>query len=148
MTVLSKLLYGSLHLKSYDIVSDCPAGVDRNSAPQNSELAKTKVDRVYNAPCEPTMLSPRIGGTIHCLTAVTACAVLDVLAPPYSDKDGRHCTYYRVSPCLRVQENGTTESKDMPGYSWLEEIEMPDDVLIRGGKYQGPELCLREKAHA
>lgn len=35
---------------------------------------------------------------MHRFTAVTACAVLDVLGPPYSDPEGRHCTYYSDDP--------------------------------------------------
>lgn len=31
---------------------------------------------------------------MHCFTAKTACAVLDVLGPPYCDPEGRHCQYY------------------------------------------------------
>jgi hypothetical protein len=61
-------------------------------------LAKIKVDADFTAPCNPSILYPNDGGNMHCFTAVTACAVLDVLGPPYSDPDGRHCAYYRSFP--------------------------------------------------
>ncbi|KAL2528765.1 Cysteine dioxygenase [Forsythia ovata] len=48
---------------------------------------------------------------MHCFTAKTACAVLDVLGPPYCDAEGRHCQYYFDYPlanfpvdCLPVPE--------------------------------------------
>jgi len=61
-------------------------------------LAKIKVDADFTAPCNPSILYPDDGGNMHCFTAVTACAVLDVLGPPYSDPDGRHCAYYQSFP--------------------------------------------------
>jgi len=61
-------------------------------------LAKVKVDAEFDAPCDPSILYPADGGNMHWFTAVTACAVLDVLGPPYSDPDGRHCTYYQNFP--------------------------------------------------
>lgn len=61
-------------------------------------LAKVKVDADFTAPCNPSILYPADGGNMHCFTAVTACAFLDVLGPPYSDPDGRHCTYYLNYP--------------------------------------------------
>lgn len=61
-------------------------------------LAEVKVDADFKAPCDPSILYPAEGGNMHCFTAVTACAVLDVLGPPYSDPHGRHCTYYHNFP--------------------------------------------------
>lgn len=61
-------------------------------------LAKVKVDADFTAPCNPSILYPEDGGNMHCFTAVTACMLLDVLGPPYSDYEGRHCTYYNNYP--------------------------------------------------
>ncbi|KAI3773644.1 hypothetical protein L1987_48174 [Smallanthus sonchifolius] len=58
MTVLSKLLYGTMQVKSYDCL-DLPH--------------------------------------YHIFTAITPCALFDILSPPYSSKDGRHGTYFRRS---------------------------------------------------
>lgn len=60
----------------------------------DTRLAKVKVDSEFTAPCDTSILYPADGGNMHCFTAKTACAVLDVLGPPYSDPAGRHCTYY------------------------------------------------------
>lgn len=62
------------------------------------KLAKLQTDAVLMAPCQTRILYPRIGGNLHCFTAVTPCAVLDVLAPPYNEAAGRSCTYYRDFP--------------------------------------------------
>ena len=76
-------------------VENAPA----DAAPSSDvRLAKVKVDRDFTAPCNTSILYPTDGGNMHCFTAVTACAVLDVLGPPYSDPDGRHCTYYLDYP--------------------------------------------------
>lgn len=61
-------------------------------------LAKLSVDRVVTAPCGPSVLYPKSGGNLHCFTAVTPCAVLDILAPPYDEAAGRRCTYYHDYP--------------------------------------------------
>lgn len=61
-------------------------------------LAKLAVDKVLTAPCDTKVLFPNTGGNLHCFTAVTPCAVLDILAPPYSEDAGRKCTYYRDYP--------------------------------------------------
>lgn len=58
-------------------------------------LAKVNTDAVFTAPRRTSVLYPTTGGNLHCFTAVTSCAVLDVLGPPYSDDEGRSCTYYK-----------------------------------------------------
>lgn len=61
-------------------------------------LAKLAVDKVLNAPCDTSVLYPKHGGNLHCFTAVTPCAMLDILTPPYREEEGRRCTYYHDYP--------------------------------------------------
>lgn len=56
------------------------------------------VDEMREAPCKASVLFPRSGGNIHSLTAVTPCALLDVLAPPYAEDLGRPSTYFSDIP--------------------------------------------------
>lgn len=67
-----------------------------------ARLAKVKVDADFIAPCDTSILYPTDGGNMHCFTAVTQCAVLDVLGPPYNDAEGRHCAYYIEHPLDRI----------------------------------------------
>ncbi|URE23732.1 hypothetical protein MUK42_17272 [Musa troglodytarum] len=88
MTVFSKLLAGSVHIKSYDWLD--PGASMR--------LAKLVVDSDFTAPCDTSILYPTTGGNIHTFTAITACAVLDVQGPPYSKEEDRDITYYQDYP--------------------------------------------------
>jgi len=63
-----------------------------------TRLAKLKVDSTFTAPCNASILYPEDGGNMHRFTAITACAVLDVLGPPYCNPEGRHCTYFLEFP--------------------------------------------------
>ncbi|OMP11726.1 hypothetical protein CCACVL1_00311 [Corchorus capsularis] len=130
MTVLSKLLYGSLYVKAYDWVRD------ENSSPRTNGLAGTVIDGIFNAPCEPTVLFPRSGGNIHSFTALAPCAILDVLSPPYSDDYGRPSTYFLDHPI-----------PSLPGYALLEEreIKLQYDLVVTGAPYLGPPLDIAEE---
>jgi cysteamine dioxygenase len=89
MTVLSRVLYGRMHVTSYDWEDPAAEGqpCPRAAAPV--------LDRVCGPGDAPVVLYPSSGGNIHRFAAETDCAVLDLLSPPYSPDDGRDCTYYR-----------------------------------------------------
>ncbi|XP_058110708.1 plant cysteine oxidase 2-like isoform X2 [Magnolia sinica] len=142
MTVFSKLLFGSMHIKSYDW-ADIPRTANEIVNPSHwVRLAKVKVDDVFTAPCNTSILYPAAGGNMHRFTAMTSCAVLDVLGPPYADSEGRHCTYYRDFPYARFSGDMDLELGSEEGgvYAWLEETEKPSDFFVVGDKYRGPKI--------
>lgn len=135
MTVFSKLLLGTMHIKSFDWV-DPNRSV--GSIPSSCRrLAKLKVNKLFTAPCDTSVLYPTSGGNMHQFTAITPCAVLDVIGPPYSKDDGRDCTFYRESP-LNTPQNGLTKESDV--YGWLEEIDDPEESEMNGIEYMGPQI--------
>ncbi|XP_022159167.1 plant cysteine oxidase 2-like [Momordica charantia] len=149
MTVFSKLLFGTMHIKAYDWAevgaeTSASATVDASngtSSPSSVRLAKVKVDANCTAPCDASILYPADGGNIHCFTAVTACAVLDVLGPPYNDRDGRHCSYYLSFPFTKFSVDGVSVTEEeREGYAWLEEREQPEDLAAVGAVYRGPKI--------
>ncbi|XP_041000384.1 plant cysteine oxidase 1-like [Juglans microcarpa x Juglans regia] len=111
MTVLTKLLYGFVYVKAYDWVKVM------NSGCQTFGLTSKAVDGIFKAPCEAFVLFPRSGGNIHSFTALTPCAILDVLSPPYSEELGRPSTYF-----------SDFHIPSLPGYAMLEEKDLPDDL--------------------
>nr|XP_029124302.1 plant cysteine oxidase 1-like [Elaeis guineensis] len=126
MVVLSKVLYGSASVKSYDWV-DTPSSRRREGG-----LAKVVAnDQVLEAPCKASVLFPRRGGNIHSFTALTPCAILDVLAPPYAEKRGRPSNYYSETPI-----------PSRPGHFILERRGLPEDLVVVGARYRGPELIV------
>eukprot|EP00292_Cryptomonas_paramecium_P016518 CAMPEP_0113661800 /NCGR_PEP_ID=MMETSP0038_2-20120614/191_1 /TAXON_ID=2898 /ORGANISM="Cryptomonas paramecium" /LENGTH=207 /DNA_ID=CAMNT_0000576563 /DNA_START=110 /DNA_END=729 /DNA_ORIENTATION=+ /assembly_acc=CAM_ASM_000170 len=93
MCVLSKVVFGSLTINSYD------------------RLNYDTIDFKAPFPCRPLLtemevagsdpsltLFPTGGGNLHELEALTDCAILDILAPPYDFDRGRPCNYYRPVP--------------------------------------------------
>lgn len=136
MTVFSKLLLGKMHIKSYDWVDP------HNSATASQlRLAKLKSNSVFTAPCDTSVLYPTSGGNIHEFTAITPCAVLDVLGPPYSSEDGRDCSYYKDFPYSSFSnEEREIANEDDNCYGWLKETEVPNSLQMDGIEYLGPQI--------
>jgi len=140
MVVLSKLLYGSVRVRSYDWVAAppcsavrkcalpilpsspaiahwsrssfvAPLGLTRRRAAAGGLARVVAADEVRRAPCEASVLFPRSGGNLHAFTAVTPCAILDVLTPPYSEERGRPSTYF--SDVLIPSLPGTLQMRSM-----------------------------------
>ncbi|CAL4978303.1 unnamed protein product [Urochloa decumbens] len=163
MTVFSKLLFGTMHVKSYDWAAqqDTPGmiifpkhNVLRHNLKhclcflfpliidvplQGSRLAKVKADGILTAPCETSVLYPEDGGNMHCFTAQNVCAVLDVLGPPYDDGSGRHCQYYNVSSSA-ISVGGSMLLPGADRYELLEESEPPEGFYLVGSTYMGPRI--------
>ncbi|KAK7855731.1 plant cysteine oxidase 3, partial [Quercus suber] len=78
-------------------------------------------------------------GNIHAFTAITPCAVLDVIGPPYSKEDGRDCSYYKDYPYTASNGEAALTTEDSDSYGWLEEIEMPENSQMDGIEYLGPQ---------
>ncbi|CAH1441875.1 unnamed protein product [Lactuca virosa] len=139
MTVFNKLLLGKVHIKSYDLVNSSDS--DDSLSPSHMKLASLKVDGVYSAPCDTSVLYPTSGGNIHAFRAITPCAILDVMGPPYSKKDGRDCSYYRDIPYTTLPYmSGEEREREREGYWWLEEIEVPKESEMEGIEYMGPRI--------
>ncbi|KAF5772971.1 putative cysteamine dioxygenase [Helianthus annuus] len=140
MTVFSKLLVGKVHIKSYDLVN--PDVIDNPPPSSQLKLACLKEDGIFTAPCKTSVLYPTSGGNIHAFTAITPCAILDVVGPPFSKEDGRDCTYYRdVSHAIPPNENMLKKEEEGKGYRWLEEIEIPlESLKMDRMEYLGPEI--------
>ncbi|EPS62976.1 hypothetical protein M569_11814 [Genlisea aurea] len=141
MTVMSKVLYGSLHVKAYDWVE--PARVRRIEGSRNStvRLAKLAADKVLGAPSDMSILYPKSGGNLHCFTALTPCAVLDILAPPYDEFGGRRCSYYHDYPYSSLCMDESVVESSQEDYAWLLDISTPDDLYMRSGRYSGPVIA-------
>ncbi|KAJ6854925.1 plant cysteine oxidase 2-like isoform X1 [Populus alba x Populus x berolinensis] len=139
MTVFSKLLLGKMHIKAYDWVD--PPTADGPDTPIQLRLAKLEADSVLTAPCNTSVLYPTTGGNIHQFTAITPCAFLDVLGPPYSKEGDRDCSYYKDFPYTAFS-NGEMELKKEEGscYAWLEETEVPENSKMDGIEYLGPKV--------
>ncbi|CAH9089400.1 unnamed protein product [Cuscuta epithymum] len=145
MTVFSKLLLGSMHIKAYDW-ADVPSSAaigDSNQDGCTLRLAKLKANKTFTPQCNTSVLYPTSGGNIHEFRAITPCAVLDVLGPPYSKDDGRDCSYYRDIPYGASSSgdvNVAEAEEDGDLYGWLEEIEIPDESKMDVIQYLGPRV--------
>ncbi|OEL36168.1 Plant cysteine oxidase 2 [Dichanthelium oligosanthes] len=155
MTVFSKLLRGSLHVKSYDWAGADPPVAGGGSTPgvPALRLAKLVLDEDLRAPCGALVLFPESGGNMHQFAAAAACAVLDVLGPPYSGD--RDCTYYQDLPYSHHhaddEAGDDVRAADEHGKArlgWLLETGKPKELEMYEVPYKGPPILWAEEESA
>jgi hypothetical protein len=123
MTVVSKLLVGSVHWLGFDW---CPHSSSPSSAPSSSSSPLPKAYKAIDGQLSARegemaqVLLPREGGNLHEIHALEPTVLFDLLAPPYGEdkpdekegeeegRDGgvRHCTYYEVEGEGEVEREG------------------------------------------
>jgi cysteamine dioxygenase len=131
MTVVSKLLFGELHIKSYDWLEKAPPEPTR----EHHGTARLVTDgmMVADGPESLSVLHPDTGN-IHELRAISDCAIFDLLLPPYSSGQHRSCHYYGVrTASVSEGEEGTV---------YLSEQSEPEDFYCGADDYHGPEPSL------
>lgn len=111
MTVMTRLLYGRMHVRAFDVLQrkESRNFIDLDLCWKGAVLGlmgrrwnvKLRDEFVMQEENCLSFLTPD-KANIHTFRALTSCAVLDVLAPPYSPKRGRDCTYYRSIDPIEV----------------------------------------------
>lgn len=92
MHVLLKVLWGKMHIQAFDWAQEYPY----------EGLVRETQNGIYDG-ASPTLLIRPDTRNIHRIRAIEDCAFLDVVTPPYSEKE-RPCEYYQE---VRVrQKNG------------------------------------------
>ncbi|KAF0748178.1 hypothetical protein AaE_007440 [Aphanomyces astaci] len=152
MTVISRVLYGSMQVNAFDLVPPDEdeafwvrkeerirkAEIHHNRfpkfRPRHLKVAIQRSTDVVHGPATTELLPDRCN--IHEFIAVgdVGCAIFDILTPGYNPLAGRDCTYYRS---LLQVEGGTEEE---PWYV-LEPSNLPPSSFISVDlPYRGPEL--------
>lgn len=138
MTVLSKLLFGSLRVTSYDMPQGGPG---REASPPRGlglpwlEQPPARpplrvgpaVTSGVSAPCSTLQLDA-VKGNIHQFDALQDTAIFDVLSPPYDDLAGRSCHYYEL---------GQADPAD-PSATELHQVGWPPELCVASREYRGP----------
>ena len=124
MTVMSKVLYGTLAITSFD-KRDYSRTVQAQDyrIPIETVIRSVRRPVTCEQPCE--ILRPTSDGNLHEFFAAEDVAIMDVLTPPYNFGHGRPCTYFRVAGLGSAQP----ESPGASGGEW------PDVAL--GGACRG-----------
>ena len=131
MTVLSKLLYGSMRVRSFDWV-DAATNPTREPPRASRDWPVWWPASELVAPAAPMALYPAVGGNLHELTATTPCALLDVMAPPYQVGNGRDCHYFEE---VAFGPGGEPTEE---GHAWLVEVGCPENFRVVRAQNMGP----------
>lgn len=103
MTVLSRVLYGSVHVKTFDYVKDNEDARNVVQCQRDETLYKNRT--VFLLEDKENLHTFRAGEN--------GTAILDIILPQYNEKEGRICTYYNLKP-IRGERNMEIEMSLTP----------------------------------
>lgn len=148
MTVCSKVLYGEVRVEAYDKAPELEGAIKGGGggdSSQNSTTAmfarKTKDDVVTEETGPFALFSKK--RNIHKFSAVSSCAILDVLGPPYSPSEGREIAYYQEARRIQVEGEGNNDEDNGGGgvpIVLLEQVNPPTDYVVEGREYTGQKV--------
>jgi len=128
MTVFSRVMYGEVEVTGFDWLPQSGPSKEYGQ-PKPAKLA---VERALTGRDGQVVLRPDSGGNIHQFRTDTACAIMDLLAPPYDmDDPERSCTYYEEAG--ERQPDGTVmleKGRDPTGEAFV----------IQPRRYQGVQI--------
>eukprot|EP00455_Lapot_gusevi_P014117 TRINITY_DN1698_c0_g3_i2.p1 TRINITY_DN1698_c0_g3~~TRINITY_DN1698_c0_g3_i2.p1 ORF type:complete len:423 (+),score=97.48 TRINITY_DN1698_c0_g3_i2:83-1351(+) len=91
--------------------------------------ARLTANEIFQAPCEVMKLLPH-HRNLHAFTALSDCAMFDLILPPYDVDNDRPCRYYvELQVGHQIGENVK-----------LLEIDEPDDMCVTHDPYCGPSV--------
>ncbi|KAI9895259.1 hypothetical protein PsorP6_016620 [Peronosclerospora sorghi] len=123
MSVISRVLYGSVYVKAYDLIKH------HGSLRRKNSMARLRNEKHVIAP--HTMVLLPDCGNLHELIGGDdiGCAFLDIITPPYSHNDGRECAYFRV-----------VDSADADEKHFVLESYEPMNFYVIPVDYDGPQI--------
>lgn len=157
MSVLSRVLYGSIRAKSYDIIDlsaetkmnqvhEGPHGftdrllqypmrllgkLHRTEASSDNSIYCIENEEVEISAPQITTLYPKKGNLHEFTAGEKGACVLDVLIPPYDSESDRDCTYFKK--CDLIDD---VKERDIP-YCIVQPTEQPHWFRCTGGTYEG-----------
>ena len=117
MTVLSRVLFGDLDVLSLDWVGDPTKSVSLGG------IARVRTEIRINGPTLCTLEPKR--ENIHSFGGGEdkGCAILDIITPPYNDRAGRSCTYFRITEkdlVVKTREEDAGDTSDLSDIKFVE----------------------------
>jgi len=106
MTVLSRVLFGDLHVFSCDWVGNAAESKKKGG------IARVRAEKQIKGPSVCTLEPERENLHSFMGGSEKGCAILDIITPPYDEDMGRSCTYYKITNRdLVVKTTSTTEDE-------------------------------------
>ncbi|XP_046558424.1 2-aminoethanethiol dioxygenase-like [Haliotis rubra] len=146
-----KVIHGSVHLKSYSLVSDqnIPEDVEKKLHLWQKPLVRSvglRQDQVITSNDDCCFLSPSDGNIHEIQSAGGVAAFLDILAPPYNNSQSRDCHYYKELPMSGILGNKNVESASIenskPTIRWFMQVPQPHEYWCDTLDYRGPPLIV------